>query len=83
MKKVLFDAESVRPYMFTRMPQYGEPNLRHLPDLFSRLDKVPNVKFLMPNSESPNKKERARDAGNAQGRTQTAREQKSKLCRVP
>ncbi len=60
LKKVLFDADSVRPYMFTRMPQYGEPNLRHLPELFSRLDKVEDVKFLMPNSESPNKKERER-----------------------
>ncbi len=60
MKKVLFDAESVRPTMFTRMPQYGEPNLRHLPDLFARLDQIEIVKFSMPNSESPNKKERAR-----------------------
>jgi mono/diheme cytochrome c family protein len=60
LKQVLFDADSVRPYMFTRMPQYGEPNLRHLPDLFSRLDKVEEVKFSMPNSESPNKKERER-----------------------
>src|SRR5208282_2479935 len=60
MKKVLFDAESVRPYMFTRMPQYGEPNLRHLPDLFSRLDQVEDFRFSMPNSESENEKERAR-----------------------
>ena len=60
MKKVLFDGESVRPYMFTRMPQFGEPNLRHLPDLFARLDKVAEVKFSMPNGESPNKKERER-----------------------
>jgi mono/diheme cytochrome c family protein len=60
MKKVLFDAESVRPYMFTRMPQFGEPNLRHLPELFARLDKVAAVNFSMPNSESPNKKERER-----------------------
>lgn len=60
LKKVLFDADGVRPYMFTRMPQYGEPNLRHLPELFARLDKVENIKFSMPNSESPNKKERER-----------------------
>ena len=60
MKKVLFDAESVRPYMFTRMPQFGEPNLRHLPDLFAQLDKVADIKFSMPNSESGNKKERER-----------------------
>ena len=60
MKKVLFDGESVRPYMFTRMPQYGEPNLRHLPDLFARLDKSEDFKFSLPNGESDNEKERAR-----------------------
>ncbi len=60
VKKVLFDAESVRPYMLTRMPQYGEPNLRHLPELFSRLDPVEKFEFSLPNSESDNDKERAR-----------------------
>lgn len=40
LKKVLFDGDGVRPYMATRMPQYGEPNLRHLPDLFTKLDAV-------------------------------------------
>jgi mono/diheme cytochrome c family protein len=60
MKKVLFDGESVRPYMFTRMPQYGEPNLRHLPDLFARLDKVENFAFALPNPESDDEKERTR-----------------------
>ncbi len=38
MKKVLFDGESVRHYMATRMPQYGTANLQHLPAVFSRLD---------------------------------------------
>ena len=60
MKKVLFDGESVRPAMFTHMPQYGEPNLRHLPDLFARLDKVEPFEFSLPNSESENEKERKR-----------------------
>lgn len=58
MKKVLFDGESVRPYMFTRMPQYGEPNLRHLPDLLARMDKVESHEFSLPNSESEREKER-------------------------
>ena len=58
MKKVLFDGESVRPYMFTRMPQFGEPNLRHLPDLFARLDTVKNFDFSLPNAESDDEKER-------------------------
>ena len=62
MKKVLFDAESVRPYMLTRMPQFGESNLRHLPDLFARLDTVKNITvFTYPDSESGNEKARARE----------------------
>ena len=31
LRKVLFDAETVRPYMHTRMPQFGEENLQYLP----------------------------------------------------
>ena len=61
MKKVLFDGESVRPAMYTRMPQFGEANLRHLPDLFARLDKVEPYVFKMPNGESGDKKERDRE----------------------
>ena len=60
MKKVLFDAESIRPYMLTRMPQYGASNVGHLPELFSRLDKVEKSEFSLPNSESPNAQDRAR-----------------------
>ncbi len=59
MKKVLFDAESVRPYMFTRMPQYGEANIGHLPEVFARLDKVEEVELAIPNPE--NAKDRARE----------------------
>jgi mono/diheme cytochrome c family protein len=60
MKKVLFDGESVRPSMFTRMPQFGEANLRHLPDLFARLDKIEPFAFSLPNAENGDKKERER-----------------------
>jgi len=38
MRKVLFDAKTVRPYMHTRMPQFGEGNLGHLPALLERVD---------------------------------------------
>ena len=41
MRKVLFDAETVRPYMHTRMPQFGEANLQHLPALFEKVDRLP------------------------------------------
>ena len=60
MKKVLFDGESTRPYMFTRMPQFGEPNLRHLPELFARLDAVETVELPIPDSENGGQKERER-----------------------
>jgi mono/diheme cytochrome c family protein len=52
LKKVLFDGESVRPYMVTRMPQYGEPNLRHFPDLVRRVDKLQSVELNIPSPES-------------------------------
>ena len=61
MKKVLFDGDGVRPYMATRMPQFGEPNLRHLPDLFARLDAVKQFEFSLPRSEGGNQKERDRE----------------------
>jgi mono/diheme cytochrome c family protein len=52
MKKVLFDGESVRPYMATRMPQYGESNLQHLPPLLRRLDVLQSVEMEIPPSEN-------------------------------
>ena len=61
MKKVLFDGDSVRSYMATRMPQYGEPNLRHVPDLFARLDSVKTFDFSLPKSEGGNQKDRDRE----------------------
>ena len=61
LKKVLFDGESVRPYMTTRMPQYGEPNLRDLPDLFAHLDVLKSVALNIPNPESNTKSERERE----------------------
>ena len=41
MRKVLFKGESLRDYMVTRMPQFGEKNIGHLVDLFDEVDKVP------------------------------------------
>ncbi|HND51533.1 MAG TPA: cytochrome c, partial [Pirellulaceae bacterium] len=58
LKKVLFDGESVRPYMFTRMPQFGERNLHHLPDLFARLDSVPPFELILPKPEPRGQKDR-------------------------
>ncbi len=61
MKKVLFDGESVRHYMATRMPQYGNANLEHLPLLFSRLDVLEGKEMKIPSPESRNEKERERE----------------------
>jgi mono/diheme cytochrome c family protein len=58
MKKVLFDGESVRPYMHTRMPQYGAANVGHLPELFGRLDEFEGVELTIPSPENPGQRER-------------------------
>lgn len=58
MKKVLFDGESVRHYMVTRMPQYGSANLQHLPDLFRRLDILIGPEMNLPNSKGGNEGDR-------------------------
>lgn len=61
MKKVLFDGDSVRTYMHTRMPQFGEKNLSHLTELFSQLDSLPPVSFRLPKPEGRDQKERDRE----------------------
>lgn len=61
MKKVLFDGESVRPYMATRMPQYGAENLHHLPGLFARLDVVKGKSLNIPSAEGRSEDDRNRE----------------------
>jgi len=61
MKKVLFDGESVRHYMATRMPQYGTSNLQHLPSLFTRLDVLKTTDMKIPSPESRSESERERE----------------------
>ncbi len=63
MKKVLFDGESVRHYMATRMPQYGTTNLQHLPDLFRRLDVLegPDMKIPSPENRTEEEREKEKD----------------------
>ena len=61
LKKVLFDGESVRPYMTTRMPQYGEANLRHLPELVGHLDVLKTIDLKIPSPESRSKSEQERE----------------------
>ena len=40
MRDVLVNARTIRPYMLTRMPQYGEANIDHLIPLFQQTDKL-------------------------------------------
>ena len=61
MKKVLFDGESVRHYMATRMPQYGTTNLQHLPSVFARLDVMEGKEMKIPSPESRFESERERE----------------------
>lgn len=45
MRQVLVSGRSIRPYVKTRMPQYGAENVAHLVDLFERVDQLPEVEF--------------------------------------
>jgi mono/diheme cytochrome c family protein len=67
LHKVLFDGESVRPYLATRMPQYGSANLQHLPPVLARLDEQAGKAVLsgktlnIPSAERRTEPERARE----------------------
>lgn len=45
MNKVLYESESVRPYMTTRMPQFGSEALDGLAELFGAEDKMEPFEF--------------------------------------
>jgi putative heme-binding domain-containing protein len=49
MRDVLVNGRTVRPYMKTRMPQYGEANVGHLVELFGKADNLPETKFASLN----------------------------------
>lgn len=43
MRQVLVSGRTIRPYVTTRMPQYGANNVAHLVDLFEQADHLPKV----------------------------------------
>lgn len=45
MRQVLIGGRTIRPYVRTRMPQYGADNVAHVIDLFQRVDKLTPVEF--------------------------------------
>lgn len=57
LRKVLVSGERVRPYMNTRMPQYGAANVEKLFDLLAR-DELPKAEFTRVEDEKA-----ARNAG--------------------
>ena len=50
LSKVLTNAASVRPYLNTRMPQFGVANVRELPRLFEEIDQ--NAPFIKASADS-------------------------------
>lgn len=51
MNKVLYDGLAIRPYMKTRMPQFGRVALEGLPELLAKVDVVPEVELAKPTRE--------------------------------
>lgn len=45
MRQVLVSERTIRPYVLTRMPQFGTRNVEHLVDLLPRVDQLPAVEF--------------------------------------
>lgn len=45
MRDVLVNGRAIRPYMKTRMPQFGEGNVGHLVDLFQKTDSLSDTNF--------------------------------------
>jgi mono/diheme cytochrome c family protein len=43
MRQVLVSGRAIRPYVETRMPQYGADHVSHLVDLFQQVDELPQV----------------------------------------
>lgn len=52
MNKVLYDGEVVRPYMKTRMPQFGESSLKGLSEFFAEVDSIEEVDLPAPDRVS-------------------------------
>ncbi|WP_186776350.1 c-type cytochrome [Rubripirellula reticaptiva] len=56
MRDVLVNGRSIRPYMKTRMPQYGEQNVAHLVELFQASDKLSETNFATAGDPNESRK---------------------------
>lgn len=45
MRQVLVSGRTIRPYVLTRMPQFGNENVEHLVELLQQVDELPSVEF--------------------------------------
>lgn len=45
LRQVLGSGRPIRPYLLTRMPQFGSENVAHLAELFEQVDQLPETKF--------------------------------------
>lgn len=61
MREVLISGRSIRPYIKTRMPQFGTSNVEHLIDLFPRSEDLTKVEF--PEIKGREQQKLVRDAG--------------------
>lgn len=63
MRQVLVSGRSIRPYLKTRMPQYGAENVAHLVNLFQQVDQLPEIKFAKVKDQKEMRKVGAEMAG--------------------
>lgn len=64
MRDVLVNGRVIRPYMKTRMPQYGEENIGHLVELFQKTDKLEKTQFASFDDQKEMRKMGLEMAGN-------------------
>lgn len=64
MRDVLVNQRSIRPYMKTRMPQYGEENVGHLIELFRQEDRLSDTTFAKFDDQKAMRETGHRLAGN-------------------
>jgi len=64
MREVLAAGRTIRPYLQTRMPQYGTENVAHLVSLFEEVDTPPEIRFPTFDDPEEMKKTGRQMAGN-------------------
>ncbi len=64
MRDVMVNGRSIRPYMQTRMPQFGEQNTAHLRELFAETDKLAKVAYATFEDQKETRKWGLQLAGN-------------------